>query len=131
MQRWRSPHAATDQVRVVVWVCGMPTSTRGQKIPVSSSPLPHPQGSCLRFHKASQETANSVTHPSAASPTHLLFHSQTTNSYTSIPTKLCFWKGFPDSSVGKESTCNAGDPSSIPGSGRSPGEGIGYPTQYS
>ena len=35
-----------------------------------------------------------------------------------------------DSSVGKESTCNAGDPSSNPGSGRSPGEGIGYPLQY-
>ena len=33
---------------------------------------------------------------------------------------------FPDSSVGKESTCNAGDPGLIPGSGRSPGEGIGY-----
>ena len=31
-------------------------------------------------------------------------------------------KGFPGSSAGKESTCNAGDPSSIPGSGRSPGE---------
>ena len=39
--------------------------------------------------------------------------------------------GFPDSSVGKESTCNAGDPGSIPGSGRSPGERIGYPLQYS
>ena len=39
--------------------------------------------------------------------------------------------GFPQSSVGKESACNAGDPSSIPGSGRSPGEGIGYPLQYS
>ena len=39
--------------------------------------------------------------------------------------------GFPDSSVGKESTCNAGDPSSIPGSGRFAGEGIGYPLQYS
>ena len=38
---------------------------------------------------------------------------------------------FLDSSVGKESTCNAGDPGSIPGSGRSPGEGIGYPFQYS
>ena len=34
--------------------------------------------------------------------------------------------GFPDSSVGKESACNAGDPDSIPGLGRSPGEGIGY-----
>ena len=39
-------------------------------------------------------------------------------------------KGFPDSSVGKESLCNAGDPSSTPRSGRSSGEGIGYPLQY-
>ena len=39
--------------------------------------------------------------------------------------------GFPDSSVGKESTCNAGDPASIPGSGRSPGEGNGNPLQDS
>ena len=38
---------------------------------------------------------------------------------------------FPHSSVGKESTCNAGNPSSIPGLGRSAGEGIGYPLQYS
>ena len=37
----------------------------------------------------------------------------------------------PDSSIGKESACNAGDPSSIRGSGRSAGEGIGYPFQYS
>ena len=35
--------------------------------------------------------------------------------------------GFPDTSVGKESICNAGDPSPIPRSGRSIGEGIGYP----
>ena len=39
--------------------------------------------------------------------------------------------GFPDSSVGKESACHTGDPGSNPGSGRSPGEGIGYPLQYS
>ena len=39
--------------------------------------------------------------------------------------------GFPDSSVGKESACNAGDLGSIPGLGRSPGEGKGYPLQYS
>ena len=39
--------------------------------------------------------------------------------------------GFPDSSVGKESTCNAGDPSSIPRLGRSAREGISYPLQYS
>ena len=40
-------------------------------------------------------------------------------------------KVFPDSSVGKESACNAGDPGLILGLGRSPGEGIGYPLQYS
>ena len=39
--------------------------------------------------------------------------------------------GFPDSSVGEECFCNAGDPGSIPGLGRSAGEGIGYPLQYS
>ena len=39
--------------------------------------------------------------------------------------------GFPGVSVGKESSCNADDPNSIPGSGRSPGEEIGYPLQYS
>ena len=39
--------------------------------------------------------------------------------------------GYSDSSVGKESACNAGDPGLIPGPGRSPGEGIGYLLQYS
>ena len=40
-------------------------------------------------------------------------------------------ENVPHSSVGKESACNAGDPCSIPGLGRSAGEGIGYPLQYS
>ena len=40
-------------------------------------------------------------------------------------------KGNPHSSVGKESACDAGDPGLIPGLGRSAGEGIGYPFQYS
>ena len=42
-----------------------------------------------------------------------------------------FFERFPHSSVGKESTCSAGDPSSIPGLRRSTGEGIGCPLQYS
>ena len=45
----------------------------------------------------------------------------------SIPVFL----GFPGGSVGKESACSAGDLDSIPGSGRSPGEGTGIPLQYS
>ena len=60
------------------------------------------------------------------------------------PSNLCFKKpflhwasliapslGFHDSSVGKESACYAGDPGSIPRLGKIPGEGIGYPFQYS
>ena len=43
---------------------------------------------------------------------------------------MCFL-GFPGNSAGKESACNAGDPGSIPGSGRSAGEGIGNLFQYS
>ena len=39
--------------------------------------------------------------------------------------------GFPGGSAGKESACNAGDLGSVPGLGRSPGEGNSYPLQYS
>ena len=45
--------------------------------------------------------------------------------------KIFIYWGFSDSSVVKESSCNAGDPILIPGSGRSTREGIGYPLQYS
>ena len=51
-------------------------------------------------------------------------------SFFKVPSKGGIW-GFPGSLAGKESTCNAGDPGSIPGSGISPGELIGYPVQYS
>ena len=46
-----------------------------------------------------------------------------------LPTPV--FLGFPGGSAGKESACNAGDLRSIPGLGRSPGEGKGYPLQYS
>ena len=45
--------------------------------------------------------------------------------------ELNYEKGYSDSSVGKESTCNIGDTGSISELGRSPGEGIGYPIQLS
>ena len=50
---------------------------------------------------------------------------------TALKPLLLDTRGFPDSSVGKESACNERDPGSIPGSGRSTGEGIGCPLQYS
>ena len=46
-----------------------------------------------------------------------------------LPTKVRL-VGFPGGSDGRVSVCSAGDPGSIPGLGRSPGEGIGNPFQY-
>ena len=48
-----------------------------------------------------------------------------------VYSKYVYYQGFPRSSAGKEYGCSAGDPGSIPGLGRSAGEGIGYPLQYS
>ena len=58
------------------------------------------------------------------------FSEQESSSGLALPSRWLY-QDFPDSSVGKESACNAGDPGSIPGSGRSTGEGIRYPFQYS
>ena len=67
-------------------------------------------------------------HPGETDPrTGAAVHTPAPSKFTSAES---FW-GFPDSSAGKESACHAGDPSSIPGSGRSAGEGIGCPLQYS
>ena len=56
---------------------------------------------------------------------------QKVNAVIKLKDTCSLKEGFPDSSVGKESACNAEDPSLIPGSGRSAGEGIGYALQYS
>ena len=56
------------------------------------------------------------------------------STYTGQSCCICFYGQIlirPGSSAGEESNCNAGDPSSIPGSGRSSGEGNGYPLKYS
>ena len=52
-------------------------------------------------------------------------------AHLAAPLALPAWASLVVSSVGKESTWNAGDLDSIPGLGRSAGEGIGYPLQYS
>ena len=54
-----------------------------------------------------------------------------TKSQTRLFDFTCKYLGFAGGSDGKESAGNAGDPGSIPGSGRSPGEENGYPLQYS
>ena len=61
----------------------------------------------------------------------LIFGTKTSGNTAEFVTAWSIiWDKF-YSSIGKESTCNAGDPSLIPGLGRSPGEGKGYPFQYS
>ena len=60
----------------------------------------------------------------------LLFYQEDTDTIIKS-NRVRSTRGFPGSLIGEESTCNAGGPGSIPGSGRSPGEGLGYPFQYS
>ena len=64
-------------------------------------------------------------------PIKYFMYSQNTLCIHKIVVYLPIREGFRDSPVGKESVCNAGDPGSIPGSGRSAGEEIGHPLQYS
>ena len=56
----------------------------------------------------------------------LVLWKKTSSDYCDLIVLPSALEGFPGSSDGKESTCNAGDPGSIPGLGRSPGEGNGY-----
>ena len=58
-------------------------------------------------------------------------HLENTNRNAILEATIHFLMDFPGSSAAKESTCNTGDPGSIPGLGRSTGEGIGYSLQYS
>ena len=60
-----------------------------------------------------------------------MFEARTRNLFAPNKIHVAAYPGFPGNSAGKESTCNTGDPGSIPGLGRFPGEGIGYPLQYS
>ena len=76
-----------------------------------------------------QLTAQMVKYLPAMQETPVQFLGQENPRRERLPTPV-FW-GFPGGSVGIESTCNLGDLGSIPGSGRSPGEGQGSPLQYS
>ena len=64
-------------------------------------------------------------------PSHPVAPFSCPQSFPASGSFLITWLFFPNSSPGKESTCNAGDLGSVPGLGRYPGEGNGYPLQYS
>ena len=89
-----------------------PEDTRGRQL------LPSP-GDRLR-------TECTLTASEGTKPAHTLI-----SDFKPPGLRQKFFKGFPGSSAGKEPACNAGDPGLIPGSGRSSGERIGYPLQYS
>ena len=81
-----------------------------------------PAGQRNRFSLPSPSPLNPLLSPVQPGPRVLCFL---------IPCPLSGARGFPGSSAGKEFICNAGDPGLIPGLGRSPGEGLGYPLQHS
>ena len=83
---------------------------------------------CPRYEDAHPTKNNTYAHSSNSKINIGNFYSMCYCNYLRQP---WIFTGFPDSLVGKESACSAGDLGSIPGSGRSPGEGIGYPLQYS
>ena len=102
---------------------------------VSKAAPPHPQDNyghmcipagCSAFIQGPQSSVNNNNVFSTFSEMYKLYF-----RWVSITAKMLsidqydIHQGFPDSSVGKESTCNAGDPGSIPGLGRSAGEGKG------
>ena len=82
--------------------------------------LPHRQKLCHHQHPPTEGTLISIYKPAL-----------THDKYLKYMVNLALTLGFPGDSDGKASACNVGDPGSIPGSGRSPGEGNGNPLQYS
>ena len=102
-------------------------------------PIPRPNSLCfprigffhhLPYLSKRQFLCSRCSGKNLTSSLTLFFFSYLTVNSLANPVRPTFM-GFPCSSAGKESPCNAGDPGSIPGSGRSTGEGIGYPLQYS
>ena len=96
---------------------------------------------CMKV-KSESEVAQSCPTPSdpmdcspPGSSVHGIFQARVLEwgaiAFSVLMTRTLEMMGFPDSSVGKECACNAGDPGSIPGSESSPGEGIDYPLQHS
>ena len=81
----------------------------------------------LRSHASHGMTRNKQKHQKKKRNVHIKWKNYT--AHKSDLNKAI--NGFPGGSAGKESSCNAGDPGSIPGLRRSPGEGKGYPLQYS
>ena len=109
------------------------------------SPKPSQAGALISFFWVSRNMRNkfllSVSHSIyCISPIAQFVKNPPASRFDTWVRKICWRRdrlptpvflGFPCGSAGKESTCSAGDLGSIPGLGRSPGEGKGYPLQYS
>ena len=99
-------------------------------MPILSTNLHGADSATPRHHPAATAIRRSLHHECSARSFSFSSESITTQSLLKL---LIFWFHCitPHSSVDKESACNAEDPGSLPESGRSPGEGIGYPLPYS
>ena len=106
--------------------CSLHTLTRCSQWPTWST-VPPPSPQCMRTEAGSRLRASFAV--CGMDPGSLLALQPPFNNGAFEEAFL--FGGFPHISVGKDSTCNGGDPGSIPGLERSPGEGIGYPLQYS
>ena len=125
------------QARILEWIaisCSMGTSWPRDQIWVSHIFCFSCIGRQILYHWTTCEALKYLVYKSLSRPIIVLrnFHSLNQNIFIRFIYLLLSWFwGFPDSSVGKESGCNARDPGLIPGLGRSAGEGTGYPLQYS
>ena len=120
----------TTQIKLFFPLLFFPSSSSSSSF-LSSSLLPLLEYKPLVHHEVKvllpQRWKQAVAHWS-----HLLFiELMDAPFYREKRVRLTYNGSIPDASDSKESTCNVGDPGSIPGSGRSPGEGNGYPLQYS
>ena len=134
---WWRIHLPCERPGFSPWVGKIPWRRKWQPTPVFWPREFHGLYSPWGHKKSDMTERLSILHLG-----HLLLVTQLCSRFQYVQPKICLslqWgseftfvvEGFPDTLVGIESACNARDPSSIPGSERTTGEGISYPLQYS
>ena len=127
LSRWCSSKESSCQCRrpkrhrFDPWVNKIPWSRKWQPTPVFSPGKFHEKRSLMGSQRVGHDWATEHAH----------MHMCTRYTHTHTHTYTYKYGGFPGCSDDKESASSEGDPGSIPGLGRSPGEGNGYPLQYS
>ena len=113
-----------------LWSCsilGTPTFPEDTDVPCSTPPIMQPLPLLLTPSFFPPHCLHCTLHPSIFESQVISGTTHTSHCYCHLPVP----GGFPGGSTGQESACNTGDLGSIPGLGRSPGEGNSYPLHYS